>query len=240
MATDGTPGRENCHRFFSFPSTAPFEYRMMIRELLSAGVVVVVAILIAVWLSAESRAQAKPALAGAWTLNTDLSDRPPEHDQHSGSPGGRSGGGFGHGGGFGRGRMGRGGPGGADVDREAMARMRDAIHDIMEPSERLVITQSETMIVITTAEGRTTRLSPDGSRITDDNTRIERKTRWEGDKLVSEITGAGPGKIRQTYALDPERHLLRITATIDGGGRAGPSRTVTHVYDASKKEEIRN
>jgi hypothetical protein len=214
----------------------------MVRELLSAGMVVAVAALIATWLSIESRAQTKPLLTGAWTLNTGLSDQPQERGEQSGDTGRRRGGGSGHGGGFGRGRMGRGGGDAPrpEADHDATARKREALRDIMDLSERLTITQTETMIVITTAEGRTTRLSPDGSRITDDNTRIERKTRWERDKLVSEITGAGPGKIRQTYALDPERHLLRITATIDGGGRAGPSRTVTHVYDAGRKEEIRN
>jgi hypothetical protein len=128
--------------------------------------------------------------------------------------------------------MGRGGDAPRpEADRDAMARMREAIHDIMEPSEHLTITQTESMIVIATAEGRTTRLSPDGSRIKDDNTGIERKTRWDGDKLVSEISGAGPGKITQTYAVEPEHHELRITASVEGG--RGPARTVTHVYDPS-------
>jgi hypothetical protein len=205
--------------------------QFMTRELLSAAAVVAVAALIAVWLSAESRAQTRPSLAGAWMLNKDLSDPPPDRDDRSGDAGGRRGGGYGRGGGVGRGRMGRGGAGGSAIDRDAMARMRDAMRDIMEPSERLTITETGTMIVITTAEGHTTRLSPDGSRITDDNTKIERRTHWDGDKLVSEITGVGRGKIRQTYALDPERHQLRIVASLEGG-RDGRTRTVTHVYDA--------
>jgi hypothetical protein len=205
----------------------------MVREVLSAVMVVALAALIAVWLSTESRAQAKLSLAGAWTLNKGLSDRPPGRDERTGDAGGRRGGGAGRGGGgFGRGRMGRGGAGHASgIDRDAVARVREAMRDIMEPSDHLTITQTETMIVITTAEGRTTRLSPDGSRIKDDNTKIERKTRWDGDRLVSDITGALAGKITQTYALDPERHQLRITANLEGG-RGGQPRTVTHVYDA--------
>jgi len=205
----------------------------MVRELLSAGMVVAVAALIATWLSVESRAQTKPSLTGAWTLNTGLSDQPQGRGEQSGDTGRRRGGGSGHGGGFGRGRMGRGGGGGdapqPEADRAATARKREAIRDIMDPSERLTITQTETMIVITTAEGRTTRLSPDGSKIKDDNTGIERKTRWDGDKLVSDISGAGPGKITQTYVVDPEHHQLRITASLEGG--RGQPRTVTHVYD---------
>jgi hypothetical protein len=203
----------------------------MVRELLSAGMVVAVAALIATWLSIESRAQAKPSLTGAWTLNTGLSDQPQERGEQSGDTGRRRGGGSGRGGGFGRGRMGRGGGDAPrpEADRDATARKREAMRDIMDPSERLTITQTETMIVITTAEGRTTRLSPDGSKIKDDNTGIERKTRWDGDKLVSDISGAGPGKITQTYVVDPEHHRLRITASLEGG--RGQPRTVTHVYD---------
>jgi hypothetical protein len=203
----------------------------MVRELLSAGMVVAVAALIATWLSIESRAQTKPSLTGAWTLNTGLSDQPQERGEQSGDTGRRRGGGSGHGGGFGRGRMGRGGGDAPrpEADRDATARKREAMRDIMDPSERLTITQTETMIVITTAEGRTTRLSPDGSKIKDDNTGIERKTRWDGDKLVSDISGAGPGKITQTYVVDPEHHQLRITASLEDG--RGQPRTVTHVYD---------
>ncbi len=192
--------------------------------------VVSVAALSGVWRSAESRTQTKPSLAGAWTLNKDLSDRPPDRDERNGSTaGGRSGYG-GRRGGFGRRGMGSGGGRGPDVDREAIARRREAMRDIMEPPDHLTVTETESMVLITDAEGRTTRLSPDGRKIKDDNTGIERKTRWEGDKLVSEISGAGPGKITQSYAVDPERHQMRITASIEGGRGA---RTITHVYDAA-------
>src|SRR5207249_8182464 len=87
------------------------------------------------------------------------------------------------------------------------------------PSNHLTITQTESMVVITAADGRTTRLSPDGKKIKDDNTKIERKTKWDGGKLVSEISGAGPGKMTQTFLVDPETHKLRITVQMEGGGR---------------------
>ena len=45
--------------------------------------------------------------------------------------------------------------------------------------------------MLTGADGRTTRLSPDGKKIKDENTKIERKTKWDGGKLVSEINGLG-------------------------------------------------
>jgi len=214
----------------------------VVREPISVGLVVIVAALIAVWLAAESQAQTagKPSIAGAWTRNNDLSDTTggtsergePRDDGGRGRRAGGSGrgGGFGRGGGggFGRGGMGRGG----DMDRESMARMRDAMRDLTTPSNHLTITQTESMVVITAADGRTTRLSPDGQKIKDDNTKIERKTKWDGGKLVSEIGGLGPGKTTQTFSVDPDSHQLRITVQMDGG-RAG--RTVTNVYDADAR-----
>jgi len=221
------------------------------RELVSAGMVVAVAALIATWLSLESRAQPRTSVVGAWTLNKDLSDPPPDRGDQDADGGQRRGGGSGRGGGFGGhrmgGRSGYGGyGGGAQMDPDAMARMRAAVRDIMQPSDHLTITQSDTMVVITTGEGRTTRLATDGSKVKDENTKIERKTKWDGDKLISEISGAGPGKITQTYSVDPEHHQLRITTSIErsstshgsvpsgveGRGQGGQSRTITHVYDA--------
>ena len=114
---------------------------------------------------------------------------------------------------------------------EDMARMRDAMRDLMNPSDHLTITQTDSMVVMTAADGRTTRLSPDGKKIKDENTGIERRTKWEGGKLVSVINGLGRGKMTQTFVADPEHHQLRITVQMEGGGRSGEARTITHVYD---------
>ena len=210
----------------------------------------VVAILV-VWAVAGNRAQgAEPhAVAGAWTLNKDLSDQPPgrgdQQDQGDKGRGTRGAGGGGRrgGGGFGGGRgMGRGGGMGrsAGMNPEDMARMRDAMRDFTNPSDHLTIVETESMVVITAADGRTTRLSPDGKKIKDDNTHIERKTKWDGGKLVTEISGLGPaGKATQTLNADPETHQLRIVVQMEGGPSTGSGqgrgpRTITHVYDDDK------
>ena len=181
------------------------------------------------------------SIAGAWTRNADVSDAPMGRGQQGddrgrgdgrdgGGGGRRGGGGFG-GGGFGRGGgRGRGGGGGRG-NPEDMARMRDAMRDITNPSDHLIITQTDSMVAVMGADGRTTRLSPDGKKIKDDNTRIERKTKWDGGKLVSDVSGLGPGKLTQTFAVDPEGRQLRITVVMDGG-RSGQLLTVTQVYDA--------
>jgi hypothetical protein len=213
-----------------------------LHRLLFRGSVIVVTAFTGASLSAASQAQAPaPAtgLAGAWTLNKDVSDQPKVGTEGEGESGrggygrggGGEGGGFGRGGGM-RGGMGRGGygGGGGGMSQEERERTRAAMRDIMTPPERLTIVQAESMIVITTGDGRVTRLSPDGKKIKDENTKIERRTKWDGGKLVSEITGLGPRKLTQTFAVDEEHRQLRISVQTDAG-RSGQPRTTTHVYD---------
>ena len=212
-----------------------------VRGVMSVGMFVALVTLIGAWLAVESRAQTadKPSIAGGWTLNADQSDRQSDRDgdrsagrrDDGGGGYGRRGGGrrgFGGGGfGGGRGGYGRGTP----ENAEEMARRRDAMRDIINPPNHLVVTQTDSMVVMTGPDGRTTRLSPDGKKVKDENTGIERRTKWDAGKLVSEISGAGGMKLTETYALVPETHQLRISVQIEGG-RGGQARTVTHVYDS--------
>jgi hypothetical protein len=193
-----------------------------------------VALLLATGLTVESRAQAadKVSLAGAWALNRELSDQPPARERGDqrgrGERGQRGRGGFGgggYGGGGGRGAGGRAG------DPDEIARMREALRIILQPGDHLTITQSDSMVLITDQDGYTTRLSADGKKIKDENTKIERKTRWEAGKLISEINGAGRGKITQTFSTDPDAHQLRIVIESEGG-RDSQKRTFTQVYDS--------
>src|SRR5262245_19352424 len=214
------------------------------RAMLALCAVLLVAALIAVWLSIESRAQTAEhsSLAGAWTLNKDLSDQPPDRsgggeNGQRGRRGGGYGGGGGRRGGYGGGGGGHGrggsGGGGQTMDPDAMARVREALRDIVNPPDHLTVTQTDSMVVLTGADGRTTRLSLDGKKIKDENTNIERKTKWDGGKLVTEISGL-QGKITQTYSVDPEKHQLRIVAALEGRNGQQP-RTITHVYDADSR-----
>jgi hypothetical protein len=216
-----------------------------VRGLASFGVVVSLAAFIAVWLAAESRAQTlnttpvATSIVGAWTLNKDLSDAPlgsPSSDtsrSNGSGSNGNSGGYGGRGGGGGR-RRGGGGSSGSQPtqDPEQAARMRDALRDLTTPSDHLTITKTDSLVVIAAADGRTTRLSPDGKKIKDDNTKIERKTKWDGEKLVSELNGlggGGSGKATQTFSVDPETHQLKVALQMDAG--KSQTRTITHVYD---------
>jgi hypothetical protein len=107
------------------------------------------------------------------------------------------------------------------------------MRDLMNPPDHLVVTQTDTMIAITGPDGRALRLSPDSKKVKDDATKIERRTKWDNGKLVSEITGLGSTKMTETYSVDPELHQLRIATQIEGGGNQ--KRTITHVYDADTR-----
>jgi len=206
--------------------------------------VILIATLTATLFAAPPAPAAVPSLAGGWTLNKDASDQPPDRadrdqgDQRGGSGGGSGGYGGRRGGGFGGrrggGGFGRGGGGGSMMDPADAARMREAMRDIMTAPDHLVVTQTDSMVVFTSADGRTTRLAPDGKKVKDDSTKIERKTKWDGDKLVTEISGIGRGKVTETYALDAEHHQLRRTLVMEG--RGGQPRTTTFVYDIDRDE----
>ena len=172
----------------------------------------------------------KPSLDGAWTLNKELSDKPPtdKEGRRESSGGGHRGGG--QGGGFGG--HGSGGGRGEGRNPEDVQRLRNALRDELEAPEHFTIVESGSTIILTAGDGRTTRLSADGRKIKDESTNVERRTKWEAGKLVSEISGLGQGKILETYALDAEHKQLHVTLDIEGLQRKA---TVTRTYDADPR-----
>jgi hypothetical protein len=215
--------------------------RRVVGRLLAA---LTVAIMVSVWPTREGRAQTTNAanpIEGAWTLNRELSDSP----QDGGASGGREGGGDhggnrggggrrrGGGGGFGGGGFGGGGRGGGQGtpagDPEETARRRNAMRDILNPPDRLTIVQTDSMVIITGPDGPTTRLTPDGKKIKDESTKIDRRTKWDGAKLVSDISGLPVGKVTETWSVDPEHRQLHISLKNDDDRRP---LMVTRVYDA--------
>jgi len=190
--------------------------------------------------SAALRAQTppSPSLEGAWTLNKDFSDKPPSgreggqgrEGHQGGHRGGGRGGGAGHGGGFGG--AGSGGGQGQGGNAEDVQRLRNALRDELEAPERLTIVESGSTIILTAGDGRTTRLSADGKKVKDESTKVERRTKWDAGKLVSEVSGLGQGKIVETYALDAEHKQLKVTLNIEGSQRKA---TVNRTYDADPR-----
>lgn len=112
-----------------------------------------------------------------------------------------------------------------------MRRGIEAMRAILEPAERLTIVRTESMVIVTSDHGVTTRLSPDNSRVKDASTGIERRSRWADGRLVTDIRGAGPGRIVETYGYDAELRQLVVELTLERGrGGAGP-RTLRRVYE---------
>jgi hypothetical protein len=194
--------------------------------------------------SGAQAAAAGGSIVGAWTLDKEASDSRPEPGERGERSGrdGRGGGGFGGGrGGFGGSGGGRGGGssrgrGDGNGNGNEMRRRMQAMRDIMDAPERLTITSTESLVIITAGDGRTTRLSADGKKIKDESTGIERKTRWNGEQLVTEITGAGRSKLTQTYAVDPETHRLNVTLQSDNS-RMPNGGVIHHVYVSDSRDQ---
>jgi hypothetical protein len=217
------------------------------RRIAMGGTLLAATMIVGVWPAREGSAQtpdtAATSLVGAWTVNRELSDSPQDGSSDTtgggsrgANRGGGGGGGFGggrrRGGGGGFGGGGRGGQGTPAVDPEETARLRSAMRDILNPPDHLTIVQTENMVIITGPDGRATRLSPDGKKIKDDSTKVERKTKWDAAKLVSEISGLPGGKMTETWSVDPERRQLHIILKRDDDRRP---LMVTRVYDADPK-----
>jgi len=177
------------------------------------------------------------ALVGAWTLNKSASElgdagdgragRGDGEDDRRGDDGGRRRGGGGFGGGVG----GRGFGDQRAQNQEAMQRMRDALRQELQAPDHMTIVSSETTIIITTPDGHTTRLATDGTKIKDESTGVERKTKWLGGKLVSEVSGLGRGKITETYSVETDAKQLRVKLDVDGARKT----TQTRVYDLDQR-----
>jgi hypothetical protein len=206
-----------------------------------ATFLVMSAALAALHAQAAQPSAGRPALDGAWTLQKGLSDKPPAGEEgrregRDGRDGGHRGGGQGggRGGGFGGGFGGQGSGGGRGEGRspEDVQRLRNALRDELEAPEHLTIVESGSTIILTAGDGRTTRLSADGKKIKDESTGVERRTKWEAGKLVSEISGLGQGKILETYALDAEHKQLHVRLDLEGPQRKA---TVSRTYDADPR-----
>lgn len=196
----------------------------------------------------SAQADRAASLDGGWSLNAEASDGPgragqddPDGPPEPGRGAGRGaglGGGAGRGGGRGGfgGGAGRGGgrPGGrGSSDRDQMARRLEALRDIVRPAARLTISHTTTMVIIVADDGTTTRLVPDHSRVKDESTGVERRTRWQEARLTTELSGLGPGRITETYTIDAATRQLVVTLQLPPRRNSDEKtgRTLRRVYD---------
>lgn len=186
-------------------------------------------------LVAQKDVETTSPIVGAWTLDTKLSDVADNRPRGGGAPrnrgggGGRGGfGGHGRGGGFPGGGGGFPG-GGVSADPEEATRRLEAWRDLVAAPDHMTIVQTESMIIITARDGRTTRLSPDGKKIKDESTNVERKTHWENGKLVSEISGTA-GHATEVYSVNPAQHELLVVLRLESSGADENVRVLHRLY----------
>ncbi len=171
------------------------------------------------------------SLEGIWMLNTDLSDEPRARLEGVGDDRGQ---------GRGRGAAGRRGsrPGGR------VARLRqevqEAVRDLMTAPRRMTIVMIENEIVATYDDGRVIRLVSDDQAhkgIAGTSMQVTRRTRWENEKLVTDISLDSRIEVRleQTYEVrltEPEGKQLIVTSRFIGGRASnGDRRELRRVYD---------
>jgi hypothetical protein len=126
-----------------------------------------------------------------------------------------------------------GGPGGAGVagfntppSREQVETMTLAMDEVLHPADELLITQAGVSIEVVQDGDRVLRLYADG-RKNKGATGVDKKTRWEGDKLVTESKVAASFgtavKVTETWAVvdqdPPPTSADGAGAAVESGGR---------------------
>jgi hypothetical protein len=182
----------------------------------------------------------RPDFTGRWTFNAEKSDDA-RAKLRAAADGGRRGefGGPGRGGPMGGGLPpggGRGGPmggmgGGPPVaDMEAM---RAAMDDVLEPAAALTVTQGDPELIAVRDDGRVLRLYTDGRKAKERNGTVERKTRWDGSRLVSEVKLQDGRKLTEVWILAADGRELRSSVKLElGRGEL----VVDRVYDLAPPE----
>ena len=193
-----------------------------------------------VFVVARVAAKVRPDLTGQWQLNRDLSDDSQEKLQNmGGGGGGADGGGHGpghrggsggsgggaDGGGHGPGHRGGSGGGGGG-EQAAHAQLGEMI---LSAPTRFVLTQDDQKVVLTEPDGRVRTLPTNNRKVKVDGRDVQ--TKWEKNRLVSEIT-VGDAKVIETYERSPNASQLIVTARVDMRGRQV---SVRRVYDAAPK-----
>jgi hypothetical protein len=164
-------------------------------------------------------------LAGAWSLNRNLSDDPATvmTRMREGGDGSHRPPFGGHGGAF--------GGGGRSMNPDQM-RTRLAM---LEPPKRLTIVQSDATVTLTDGEGRsqTFAVINQKQRLSIGGQAIDVRAKWDGDRLIKEMSLDGGAKIIETYSLTGEPRQLHVNVKLEG---AMP-RTITlrRVYDAAER-----
>jgi hypothetical protein len=217
-------------------------------------------------LAAQQSTTDRPQIEGAWVLNRDMGDPTQRGGQGGGDGstgdgqggghrrggyGGGGGGGYGGGGmgrGGGMGGMGRGGYGGgqmSDEQKQEMERRRALMRELLQPSDRMMVTVDGDLVSFTESDGRVRKFKTDGKKEKHqfDNGTVETKSKWDTTGLVIETDLQNGMKLTQTYSIAPgEKRQLVVATKMEGGGggmsrdgsSSGERKPFMHYYDDAK------
>jgi hypothetical protein len=178
----------------------------------------------------------RPALAGRWTLNRNLSQFPRDigfgMDLVTGPGSGSAGGGI---------------SGGGGSDLAAVASMRESeddarrremlVGEVSDPSPHLTIAQTDAAITITDERGRARTFHPDGREEsqTIGQVPVTTVTRWEGTRLEVRYKVEQNRELRYTYSrtLDPPQLVVQVHFV-----ERGDKDTVTRIYEPARPNEV--
>lgn len=161
--------------------------------------------LVLVWLGVSAASAAPtvpPNLAGSWVLNTQNTQRGQGFHRGSGGgarrPGGEPGeGGGGFGGGF----------------HAILSGGNRGLGELLRPKQRLLITQTDTLLTVTDDAGWIRELIPSGQRMREELGQggpAELETHWSGGKLIAERWLERGGYYKETYERDRKSGRLTV------------------------------
>ena len=211
-------------------------------------------------LAGAQRPVKHPDFTGSWTFNPSQSDKPRapsgqgddngQPDTNPGVPpgggsGGRGRGGFG-GGGFGGGGFGRGGSGGFGRGQAARGNTDDRVKtleltdEVRNPPESLTITQEGDTVTVVDASHHTRVFHTTGKKDTQqlEAVKVDTKTTWDGDRLVTEYDLGNSRKLRYTYSITDDPRQLLVEVVLENGKKeAARANAVKYVYDVGQPKQ---
>ncbi len=106
----------------------------------------------------------------------------------------------------------------------------------MTAARRMTVVEGEREVILTYADGRVIRLIPDDKEhagIAGESMQVSRRTKWDGEKLVTqiELQGRMSLEIEQTYEVLREGQQLVVTSKVEGGRGSDGPRVLRRVYD---------
>jgi hypothetical protein len=155
-------------------------------------------------------------LSGVWKLNQGLTDDPSKVMRASGGHGPGM-----HGGGAGR----------EGMDAQQIRARRQ----LLEAPSRLTITQTDNSVTFTESDGRVQTLTTDNTpqRLQLGTQTVDVKSRWDGGRLVKEMSLGDGLTLTETYSVSVEPRQLHVTVKLDGAHLPQPI-NFRRVYDAER------